>query len=123
MRASRRGVLKGAGATAALGLPGAARAALPALVVFDSRLPESASFAASLAGPKLDLARAHDSRWAELRCELPALVTIEGLTGWSDWVAVRGELESRGLRLVAERPVKAALSGRTHLFRWTMKPR
>jgi hypothetical protein len=48
------------------------------------------------------------------------IVRIVGLTGWGDWVVVRGFLEERGFRLRSEAQVAAPLSGKTHLFRWEM---
>ena len=118
MKADRRAVLKGGAVlSAAAGLPLAASAAAPALTVYDSRLPESAAFARTRnGGRQIDLASAN------LRA-LPAATRIEGLTGWSDWIDLRGELELRGLRVVAEDRVAAPLSGRAHLFRWTMQAR
>ena len=40
---------------------------------------------------------------------------VEGLTRWSDWVGLRGELERQGLRLVAEHRTPGGL------HRWTMR--
>ena len=70
----------------------------------------------------VDLAREHATLFARLRGPLPP-GRIEGLTGWSDWVALRGELEGRGWRIAGEAPVAAPASGRAHLFRWTLAPR
>ena len=132
MGLDRRTVLKGTAlAGAAAGVPLAANAAASAvagksatLVIFDSRIAESADFAARYtAAHRIDLAEAQQTRWAALRGELPPVGAVEGLTGWSDWITVRGELESRGLRLAGESPVKAALSGKAHLFRWSLKAR
>lgn len=124
-RVDRRAMLKGSvvlGAAAAVPL-GTARAEAR-LVVYDSRIPESLDFArAQPGGHLLDLAHAHQTQWAELRGHLPEVGMVEGLTGWSDWIAVRGELEARGLRLAAEDRIAAPLSSRTHLFRWSMKGR
>jgi len=123
----RRTLLKGAAVASAAGaLPFAAEAAAPAarLVVYDSRIAESRDFAMGIAAAhRLDLAAAHDSQWAGLRGALPAVTRIEGLTGWSDWVAVRGELAARGLRTSAEDRVAAPLSGKAHLLRWSMQAR
>jgi hypothetical protein len=118
VKADRRAVLKGGAVLGvAAGLPLAARASAPALTVFDSRLPESAAFARTRrSGLQLDLAT------ASLRT-LPVASRIEGLTGWSDWIDLRGELELRGLRLLSEDRVQATLSGRAHLFRWSMQAR
>jgi hypothetical protein len=132
MGVNRRTVLKGSAlAGAAVGVPLAANAATSAvtgksatLVIFDSRIAESADFAARRAAAhRIDLAEAQQTRWAALRGSLPPVGSVEGLTGWSDWITVRGELESRGLRVVSESPVKAALSGKTHVFRWSLKAR
>jgi hypothetical protein len=132
MGVNRRMVLKGSALVgAAAGMPLAANAAASAvtgksatLVIFDSRIAESADFAAHhTAAHRIDLAEAHHTRWAALRGDLPPVGAVEGLTGWSDWITVRGELETRGLRLAGESPVKAALSGKAHLFRWSLKAR
>ena len=123
MRADRRTLLKGAAALVAVPLAGGAALATPRLVVFDSRVPESASFAARMAGIRIDLARAHETLWVGLRSYRGDIGAVEGLTGWSDWIAVRGEFEGRGLRLGSEDRVAAPLSGKAHLFRWSMKSR
>ena len=123
MRADRRTILKGAAALVAVPLAGGAALAMPRLVVFDSRVSESASFAARMAGTRIDLAGAHETLWAGLRGYRGDIGTVEGLTGWSDWIAVRGELETRGLRLGREDQVAAPLSGKAHLFRWSMQRR
>lgn len=122
MRVSRRSMLKGsalAGAVAAT--PAMAAMARPVpLVVFDSRIPESAAFAAGLAKDRtVDLARG--SVEAARAIKLPQVVT--GLTRWSDWTALRGVMEAQGLRLSEEIRAAAPLSGRTHLFLWTMTAR
>ncbi|MGV3513433.1 MAG: twin-arginine translocation signal domain-containing protein [Novosphingobium sp.] len=119
MRLSRRSMLKGgalAGAVAAT--PAVAAMAKPVpLVVFDSRIPESAAFAASQrSAGMIDLA--HGIAEGVRAINLPQAVT--GVTRWSDWTALRGVLEAQGLRLSEETRAAAPLSGRTHLFRWTM---
>lgn len=124
IRLARRGVLQGAvlGSAAVLA-PGMACALDHgrALVVFDSRLPESARFAADHLGAlTFDLAEAGASRWSALRGELPQVRVIEGLSGWSDWVSARGLLEGKGLRLLREDRIAAPLSGKAGLFRWSM---
>lgn len=119
----RRGLLRaGTLAAAAAGTPGAARAAaaaLPALVVFDSRVAESRAFAQGF-----PLASRHDLALGPLalRARLSALEggRIEGLTGWADWVALRGAARGTGLRLSADQRITAPLSGRRNLFRWTL---
>jgi hypothetical protein len=123
MRADRRTMLKSAAALVAVPLVGGTAMAAPRMVVFDSRVPESSAFAARMAGARIDLAEAHQTHWVALRGYRGDIGTVEGLTGWSDWIAVRGELEARGLRLASEAPVAAPLSGKAHLFRWSMKSR
>jgi hypothetical protein len=116
---SRRAVLKGGVmATAVAAVPlSAAALRQTGLVVYDSTLSSSRVFARS-AGltPKLDLAQEHRERFATLRAGLIGGKAIEGLTRWSDWVALRSELESQGWRVATE-----ARSG--GLIRWTMRPR
>jgi hypothetical protein len=117
---TRRGVLKGGAlVTAAAAVPvGAAALRRAGLVVYDSEIAESRVFArTSGVARKLDLAAEHRARFATLRAGLPKGKRIEGLTRWSDWVALRSELESQGWRLAFE-----ARSGpRSELFRWTMQ--
>jgi hypothetical protein len=88
------------------------------LVVYDSEIAGSRAFARGAGfAPKLDLAEEHRARFATLRTGVPQAKLIEGLTRWSDWVALRSELESQGWRLAFE-----ARSGkRGELFRWTMR--
>lgn len=124
MRISRRSMLKGGAiAGSALAMPAAAAAieagALP-VVVFDSRIPESAAFAAGQAGVRtIDLAHGVEAGWRALGN--PARVV--GLTRWSDWTILRGALEEQGLRADHEVRSPAPLSGRDHLFRWAMAAR
>ncbi|KHS48692.1 MULTISPECIES: twin-arginine translocation signal domain-containing protein [Novosphingobium] len=122
MRVSRRSMLKGsalAGAVAATPAVAAMASPVP-LVVFDSRIPESAAFAAAKDTQRaIDLALgAADAARA---IKFPQVVT--GLTRWSDWTALRGVMEAQGLRLSDEIRAAAPLSGRTHLFLWTMTAR
>ncbi len=122
MRLSRRSMLKGSAlAGSAMAAPAfAAIASETPLVVFDSRIPESSAFAATHASAaRLDLAQGVENAWRALN--FPRAVT--GLTRWSDWTALRGALEEQGLRLGEEMRVASPLSGRTHLFRWTMTAR
>lgn len=127
MRLDRRRMLKGtalAGAGLSLPLASAAVQARARLAIYDSRIPESRAFASSAGIARtIDLSDEHASRFAALRGPLPEGAEVEGLTGWSDWVALRGELEARGLRVAAEEPVHAPLSHQAHLFRWSMRPR
>ncbi|GEN99265.1 hypothetical protein NSE01_10980 [Novosphingobium sediminis] len=116
MRTDRRGVLKGGAlAGVAAAVPVAARAAeAAALVVHDSRLAESASFAG---GKGIDLARVS---LREALALLAGAERIEGLTRWSDWTVLRALLEEHGLRRTAETRVGAPLSGHDGLMRWSM---
>jgi hypothetical protein len=119
MWTDRRGLLKGGAlAGVAAAMPVAARAAeASAVVVYDSRLPESASFAGERG---IDLAR---TSLREAHGLLAGAVRIEGLTRWSDWTVLRGLLESQGLRRTAETRVGAPLSGHDGLLRWSMAAR
>ena len=126
----RRTMLKGVGLAGALAATPAAAATMghglgsagATWLVYDSRIPESAHFAAQhSAQQRIDLATAGD--WANIRAGGPAAGAVEGLTRWSDWVALRGAFEEQGLRLADERQSPAPMSGRDHLFRWAMRPR
>jgi len=122
MRLSRRSMLKGSAlAGSAIAAPAFAASLGDApLVVFDSRIPESLAFVATTGGAApIDLAQGLEKAWRVLGS--PQSVT--GLTRWSDWTALRGQLEEQGLRLEEEMRVASPLSGRTHLFRWTMTAR
>lgn len=121
MRASRRTVLKGSALIAAAPVVGGMANTNSRLVVFDRELPESLAFAAGKIGPRLDLADAHANRWAALRRARPEITSVDGLSGWSDWVGLRGELEGQGFRLRTEQRVSSPASGKTHLFRWSMR--
>lgn len=119
MRTDRRGLLKGGAlAGVAVAVPVGARAAeAAAFVVYDSRLPESASFAG---GRGIDLARIS---LREAHGLLAGAGRVEGLTRWSDWTVLRGLLEEQGLRRTAETRVGAPLSGHDGLLRWSMAAR
>lgn len=125
MSLTRRSLLKsGAALSAATALPTAARAVtgqVPDLLVYDSRLPESrAAMQGKTAALTIDLADMEAANWAPLRTLPPAIRSAQGLTGWTDWVLLRGTLEDRGLRFKSETSVPAPVSGRAHLFRWEM---
>lgn len=126
MRTDRRSLLKAGAIASAAGAAPLAMAAgrSKSVVMFDSREPESLAFARTLhssGSSPIDLYREHHTHFAALRAgDHPG--TIEGLTGWGDWVAVRGELEAQGYRVAAEEAIKSR-TGKTHLFRWTMKAR
>ncbi len=122
MRVSRRTMLKGGAlATSAIAMPAAAMEmkATP-LVIFDSRIPESVAFAATQTGQRtIDLAKGTEAAWRALGN--PS--RVDGLTRWSDWTALRGALEEQGLRAKDDARAPAPLSGRDHLFRWSMASR
>jgi len=61
----------------------------PALVIYDSRLPRSLTYARTLPGPRLDIAHEDARLWRSLRDALPTGPVV-GLTRWSDLVLVRG---------------------------------
>ena len=114
MKLSRRSLIK-AGAVASLAATGTARAMAgtsPALVIYDSRLPESRAFAALVSAPRIDVAHEDARFWKSLREAAPK-GRIAGLTRWSDLVVVRGYLEEQGRRITTE--TRQGL-----LFRWDM---
>jgi TAT (twin-arginine translocation) pathway signal sequence len=120
MSVSRRTLLKGTVAvSAATAVPAIASSAGQTLTVYDSRIPESQTFA-KRATQTMDVAHLDATRWADLRGDLSGVRRIAGLTGWSDWIVARGLLEERGLRLTSEASVKAPISAKSHLFKWTM---
>lgn len=122
---SRRRLLQGAGAAGLVAVRPALAAApwsdpAATLLVYDSRIAESAALAA--ASPHR---LRHDL--AQGRIEpgrLRAVAALEGLTRRSDLVALSLGLRLHGLRVVEERRSAAPLSGRDHLYRWSMaRPR
>jgi hypothetical protein len=120
MIVTRRNVLKGAATvSAAASIPAFAAAGEQTMMIYDSRIPESLSFAKGHS-LRYDVAALDATRWAELRNELPSVRHVTGLTGWSDWIVARGLLEEQGLRLRTEAAVPAPISGKVHLFRWEM---
>lgn len=121
MRPDRRTVLKGSALLAAAPVLVGMTDRASRLIVFDSGVPESTAFASGKAGRRFDLAQAHATRWSAIREDRPGLNLVDGLTGWSDWIGLRGELEAKGFRLDREERVAAPLSGMAHLFRWTMR--
>ena len=115
MTISRRSVLQGAlVAAGALATGAGGELAVPpaALLVYDSRLPQSRALAIRHAGRSVDLAHEHANLWRTLR-RLRIRGRVVGLTGWSDLVQVRALLGERGRRLRAE-----VRCGR--LFYWEM---
>jgi hypothetical protein len=120
MSVSRRSLLKGTVAvSAATAVPAIAFGADQTLTIYDSRIPESQAFA-ERATHRLDVVDLDATRWADLRGDLSGVRRISGLTGWSDWIVVRGLLEERGLRLTSESSIEAPISAKAHLFKWEM---
>jgi hypothetical protein len=86
------------------------------LLVYDSRIPESAGFAAASShNLRHDLAQGRiDPR------RMGAIARVEGLTRRSDYVALSLALRLNGMRSADDRPSPAPISARDHLFRWTL---
>jgi hypothetical protein len=104
MTVTRRSVLQSALLVAAAGSAGpvgALTGPCAALVVFDSRVPQSSSFRARLCARAVDVAVEHATRWRSLR-EWRSSGRVVGLTAWSDLVLVRGLLEEQRKRLRTE---------------------
>jgi hypothetical protein len=124
MRVSRRTLLKSVGvAGVASTLPACAFAANPALVIYDSRLPEGAAFGATAKAQGLhtvDVAGGDRAILQIARHRLSASDIVIGLTGWSEWVIVRGLLEERGKRLSQEKRVTHSGKRNATPFEWTM---
>jgi len=68
------------------------------ITVFDSRFVLSRKFAATRPGKSIDVAQNPVRLWSALR-DLTPKASIAGCTRWSDFVAIRGQLESVGLRV------------------------
>ncbi|HEX7759334.1 MAG TPA: hypothetical protein VF459_07525 [Caulobacteraceae bacterium] len=80
---------------------------VPDLVLFDSRLPESAAFAKQTGGrpaPAIDIAGEDAVFWRGARAGFGVAAghTLVGMTMWSDWVCLRAALEPLGWRLAHE---------------------
>jgi len=105
----RRQALTGLIAGAALSGAPAARAAVrdaQTVIVADLRLPAVRRLTAGYRPARLiDLSAAHADLWREMRGFVPGGARVIGVTRWSDWIAVRGLLIERGLRVRAERPL------------------
>ncbi|WDF72122.1 hypothetical protein [Novosphingobium sp. KACC 22771] len=116
LRLSRRRLLQGAGAAGLVAARPALAASAPALLVYDSRIPESAAFAAASTNPaRHDLAQGRiDPR------RIAAIDRIEGLTRHSDYVALSLALRLNGMRGRDARRLSSAISTRDHLFRWSL---
>lgn len=93
-----------AGAATLTLLPSGAARARAAIAVYDGRSPESAAFAqqARSIGVRLvDVAHEDVALWRGVRDGLGLVpgAQLIGMTGWSDWVLLRGFLGERGLRV------------------------
>jgi len=112
---TRRALVQGAlvaAATLATGTSNVIAVPPQALLVYDSRLPQSRVFRSAHAGRVLDLAYEQVNLWRNLRNLSPG-GRVVGLTSWTDYVQVRSLLEERRSRLRAE-----TRCGR--LFYWEM---
>lgn len=122
MSVSRREMLGGAALLGAAGAFGLHKMAgrggdvpVPRVVIYDSRKPASLAFMRAQRGMvRIDLAREQAENWRAIRA-LGREGAVAGVTGWTDYVAARGWLEQRGLRVAAE-----AHDRQTDLIRWTM---
>jgi TAT (twin-arginine translocation) pathway signal sequence len=125
MKLSRRTMLKSAGvaSVAAAIVPGQTIAAKPMLAVYDSRLPEARAFAAQVQAQgirTIDIAGGDKDLWHIARQDLATPGAVSGMTGWSDWVVLRGLLEERGKRLVREARVVHKGARMATPFAWEM---
>lgn len=116
LRLSRRRLLQGAGAAGLIAARPALAASAPALLIYDSRIPESAAFAAASPNPsRHDLAQGRiDPR------RIAAVSRMEGLTRHSDYVALSLALRLQGMRRQDDRRLPPSISTRDHLFRWSL---
>jgi hypothetical protein len=115
MTITRRSVIQGSLVAAAAVAIGTSRElAIPpaAVLVYDSRQPQSHALQIRHPGRSIDLAYEHANLWRSLRM-LRHSGTVVGLTCWSDYVQSRALLEERRGRLRTE-----ARWGR--LFYWEM---
>jgi hypothetical protein len=74
----------------------------PAVIVYDSRSPASFAFAGLHHGQRIDIAQEDPRFWLTLRT-LAKQGAVKGMTGWSDFVIVRGLLQERGMRILQEK--------------------
>jgi hypothetical protein len=130
MTASRRTILKGAVGLGAAGLSGAASLVSPALAkgekglaITDSRLAEGKAFAVTARAKGLvvhDVAAFDGELWPMVQALPETRGRVTGLTGWADFVILRGLLEERGLRLVEERKLAHRGARPATPFAWEM---
>lgn len=70
----------------------------PQITVFDSRFARSRMFAETRLGQYIDTAQNPVGLWTALR-EIPTKASVAGFTCWSDFIAIRGQLENASLRV------------------------
>lgn len=123
---TRRAVLAGAataGAAATLVFR-AGGAEAPALAIFDSRLPEARAFAIAAKArgvPLHDVASEDEDLWRSLRglTHTPGQMVV-GMTGWTDWVSIRGVLAAQGLRVRHETKIRSLRRSTATMFEWAL---
>lgn len=120
MIVDRRTLLAG-GVTLAAWPARAAAAGAVRIAFVDSRLPATRAFVAGLSGARvIDIAAADADLWREVRGFASGGERVVGLTRWSDWVALRGVLEDKKLRVRAETRIESAAVRDAALFCWEM---
>ncbi len=73
------------------------------ITIFDSRDARSRTFAAAGPEQNIDVAQKSVNLWSVLR-KVPRETFVSGFTRWSDFIAIRGQLESAGLRVKYLKP-------------------
>ena len=126
MKVTRRAVLAGA-ASAGVAVTLAFRAggaAEPALAIFDSRLSEARAFAVTAKArgiPLHDIAGEDDDLWRTSRgLTRERGRTVIGMTGWTDWVSIRGLFATQGLRVQHEAKLKSSRRATATTFEWAL---
>ncbi|MEZ5893333.1 MAG: hypothetical protein R3C58_09365 [Parvularculaceae bacterium] len=122
--ATRRQVLTAAGAIGLIA-PNAFATGAPSsgLFLYDRRDAASrrlASAAASSGVRLMDVSGEHHKFWRGVRAAANNAGETSGVTRWSDWVAIRGEFEASGKRVIAEERLNLR-SGPATLFFWRMR--
>jgi hypothetical protein len=99
----------------------AAAAATGQTVIIDSRLPEARAFLKSVRAAKIiDLARTDKSLWHLVRDDVSTPGRVSGLTGWSDWVVLRGLFEEQGKRVRRDERITHIGARMSTPFQWEM---
>jgi hypothetical protein len=86
-------------------------------------LPEALTFAAQARAQgikAIDIAGGDKDLWHIARQDLAAPGAISGMTGWSDWVVLRGLLEEQGKRLRHETRIAHKGARMATPFAWEM---